>query len=67
MPNYGIKQPVVCGIMRSQVSTLAGLLALESFGSQIQILKLDFLRQFISGFLSEQAGRCPLSGMCALI
>ena len=27
---------------------------------------VDFHRQFISGFLSEQAERCPLSGMCAL-
>ena len=67
MPNFGIKQPVVCGIM-SQDSTFTGLLALESFGNQIRILNLDFHRQFISGFLSEQAGRChfqecvPLSG-----
>ena len=40
LPNYGIKQPVICGMMRSQDSTLTGLLALESFGSQIRILNL---------------------------
>ena len=40
MHNYGIKQPVVCCIMRSQDSTLTGLLSLESFGSLIRILNL---------------------------
>ena len=28
---------------------------------------VDFHRQFFSGFLSEQVGRYPLSGMCFLI
>ena len=40
MHNYGIKQPVVCCIMRGQDSTLTGLLPLESFGSLIRILNL---------------------------
>ena len=58
MSNYGIKQPVVWGIMRSQDSTLIGLLALESFGSQIRILNLfGFHKQFISvSYLNKQGG-----------
>ena len=40
MHNYGIKQPVVCCIMRGQDSTLTGLLPLESFGGLIRILNL---------------------------
>ena len=35
--------------------------------SDLDSKSVDFHRQFVSGFLSEQAGRYPLSGMCALI
>ena len=35
--------------------------------SDLDSKSVDFHTQFISGFLSEQARRYPLSGMCALI
>ena len=58
MHNYGIKQPVVCGIMRRQDSTLTGLLALESFGSQIGILNLLISTDSSSvvSYLNRQGG-----------
>ena len=58
MPNYGIKQPVVCGIMRNQDSTLTGLLALESFGSHIRILNLLISTDSSSvvSYLNKQGG-----------
>ena len=57
MPNCGIEQPGVCGIMKSQVSTLTGLLALESLGSQI--LNLNLLISTDSSvivYLNKQGG-----------
>ena len=35
--------------------------------SDLDSKSVDFHRQFFSGFLSEQVGRYPLSGMCSLI
>ena len=58
MPNYGIKQPGVCGIRKSQDSTLTGLLALESFESQIWILNLLISTDSSSvvSYLNKQGG-----------
>ena len=58
MPNYGIKQPVFCGIMKSQDYTLTGLLALESFESQIWILNLLISTDSSSvvSYLNKQGG-----------
>ena len=58
MPNCGIKQSVVCGIMKSQGFTLTGLLALESLGSQI--LNLNLLvstdSSSVVAYLNKQGG-----------
>ena len=58
MPNYGIKQPVVYGIMKSPDSTLTGLLTLESFESQIWILNLLISTDSSSvvSYLNNQGG-----------
>ena len=55
---YGIEQPVVCCIMRSQDSTLTGLLPLESFGSLIRILNLLVSTDSSSvvSYLNKQGG-----------
>ena len=57
MPDCGIKQPVVCGIM-SQGSTLTGLLALESFRNQLLNLNLLISTDSSSmiAYLNKQGG-----------
>ena len=58
MPYYAIKQPVVCGIRKGQDSSLTGLLALESFESQIWILNLLIStdRSSVVSYLNKQGG-----------
>ena len=61
MRKYGIKQPVVCCII-NRATTIRIIWKSDSDSKSV-----DFHRQFFSGFLSEQVGRYPLSGMCFLI
>ena len=61
MRKYGIKQPVVCCII-NRATTFRVIWKSDSDSKSV-----DFQRQFFSGFLSEQVGRYPLSGMCFLI
>ena len=54
-------QTVVCGIMKSQVTSFRIIRKSSSESKSVA-----FHRQFISGCLSEQAGRYPLSGNVCL-